>query len=143
SPLRPPGACMTPWPNAIYLRTDGSTATGYSLALTAETLPVVATTGQALDPTRWNMADGFSPAGTLLYYFAEPIDPTSLVPETNIGASLQPGAATVLVDMATGMLVPHFAGVDENVVKDGDRQALFITPASRLQPDHRYAVAIT
>ena len=134
---------MLPWPNAIYLQPDATTVTGYRLALTPETLPVIATTGAQLDPSRWNMADGFSPAGPMLCYFAEPIDPKSLVPETNIGASLQPGAATVLVDMATGMLVAHFAGVDANVVKDGDRQALFITPASRLQPDHRYAVAIT
>jgi dienelactone hydrolase len=143
SPLRTPGACMMPWPNAIYLQANATTVTGYSLALTPETLPVVATTGEQLDPSRWNMADGFSPAGPIIDYFAEPIDPASLVPETNIGASLQPGAATVLVDMATGARVAHFSGVDENVVKDGDRQALLITPATRLQPNHRYAVAIT
>jgi len=143
SPLRTPGACMMPWPNAIYLQPDATTVTGYRLALSPETLPVVSTTGEQLDPARWNMADGFSPSGPMLYYFAEPIDPTTLVPETDIGASLQPGAATVLVDMASGALVAHFSGVDENVVKNGDRQALLITPASRLQPNHRYAVAIT
>jgi hypothetical protein len=143
SPLRVAGACMMPWPNAIYLHPDATTATGYRVALAAETLPTVTTTGTALDPTRWNMADGFSPAGPAITYFAERIDPASLVPETDIGASLKPGAATALVDMASGQLVAHFSGVDKNVVKDDDRQALLITPAQRLLPDHRYAVAVT
>ena len=143
SPLRVAGACATPWPNAIYLHPDATTVTGYRVALLAETLPVVATTGAQLDTTRWNMADGFSPAGPAIAYFAERIDPASLVPETAIGASLQPGAATALVDMASGQLVAHFSGVDANVVKDDDRQALVVTPAQRLLPAHRYAVAVT
>jgi len=143
SPLRVPGACMMPWPNAIDLQVDSTTPTGFRLALAPETLPANSTTGAELDVTRWNMADGFSPSGPIIEYFAESIDPASLVPETNIGASLQPGAATVVVDMVTNQLVAHFSGVDENVIKQGDRQALLITPAQRLLPDRRYAVAIT
>jgi hypothetical protein len=143
SPLRVPGACMMPWPNGIDLQVDPTTVTGYRLALVPETLPVVSTTGEELDVTRWNTADGFSPSGPILYYFVESIDPTSLVPEDDIPASVQPGAATVIVDMATNQLVAHFSGVDQNVVKQGDRQALLITPAQRLLPNRRYAVAIT
>ncbi|MGH7330697.1 MAG: hypothetical protein ACREJX_20290, partial [Polyangiaceae bacterium] len=143
SPLRVAGACMMPWPNAIYLKPDASTKTGYRLNLAAETLPVVATSGEAFDPTRWNQADGFSPAGQMYTYFAEPIDPASLVAETNIAASMAPGAATVLVDMGSNAKVAHHSDVDHDVVRDGDRQALIITPAERLLPNHRYAVAIT
>jgi hypothetical protein len=131
-----------PWPNAIYLKADPTTETGFRLSLPPETLPARAN-GDAFDPTRWNMADGFSPAGPILYWFAEPIDATSLVPETNISRSLDVGAATVIVDMATNERVAHFSGVDENVHRDGDRQAIIITPAQRLLPKHRYAVAIT
>jgi hypothetical protein len=141
-PLRVPGACMMPWPNAIYLKADSTTETGFRVSLPPETLPA-RTNGDAFDPTRWNMADGFSPAGPMLYWFAEPIDATSLVPETNISKSLDVGAATVIVDMATNERVAHFSGVDENVHRDGDRQAIIITPAQRLLPKHRYAVAIT
>jgi hypothetical protein len=143
SPLRTPGACMMPWPNAIYLKSDPSTATGYRLDLAPETLPARSGDAAPFDPTRWNMADGFSPAGPILDYFAEPIDAASLVPQTNIAASLAPGSATVLVDMETNQRVAHFSGVDENVYREGDRQALLITPAARLLPKHRYAVAIT
>jgi hypothetical protein len=142
-PLRVPGVCMVPWPNAIYLQADATTATGYRLALTSDTLPMSATTKVPLDPTRWNAADGFSPSGTIITDFAERIDATSLVPETDIGASLEPGAATVLVDMTTHELVAHFSGVDENAVRPDDHQALLITPATRLLPNRRYAVAIT
>jgi hypothetical protein len=143
SPLRTPGACMMPWPNAIYLKTDASTPTGYRLKLDASTLPIINVSNTPFDPTRWNAADGFSPAGSMVAYFDERIDPASLVPEDAIGASLRPGAATAIVDMSTGQLVAHFSGVDENAIKDGDRQALLITPAQRLAPKHRYAVAIT
>jgi hypothetical protein len=143
NPLRTPGACIVPWPNAIYLKPDATTATGWRVALHSETLPVAHVSGNQIDTTRWNMADGFSPATSMLYYFAERIDPASLVPEDEIPTSLKPGAATVIVDMASHALVAHFSGVDENAVKETDRQGLIITPAQRLLPNHRYAVAIT
>jgi len=143
NPLRTPGSCMTPWPNAIYLEADPATVTGYRVALVSSTLPVVNVKNTPFDPTRWNQADGFSPAGTLLYYFAERIDPASLVPEDDIAASLGPAAATVIVDMATHERVAHFSGVDENASRSSERQALLITPATRLKPNHRYAAAIT
>jgi len=143
NPLRMPGICLLPWPSAIYLDKDASTATGYRVALVPETLPTPATTHEPIDPTRWNMADGFSPAGPMLTYFTEPIDAASLVPETDIGASLKPGAATAIVDMTTHQRVAHFSGVDENATRTNDHQALIITPAARLLPNRRYAVAVT
>ncbi len=143
SPLRVPGACMMPWPNAIYLKKDTTTVTGYRVALDGSTLPVVSVKNTQFDPTRWNQSDGFSPAASMLTYFAERIDPASLVPEDDIGASLSPDAATVLVDMSRDSLVAHFSGVDENVLHPTDRQGLLITPAQRLLPNHRYAVAVT
>lgn len=143
NPLRVPGACMMPWPSALYLSPDPTTVTGYRVALGESTLPVVSLKNTPFDPTRWNQSDGFSPAASMLTYFAERIDPASLVPEDDIVASLSPGAATVLVDMSNDSLVAHFSGVDENVLHTTDRQALIITPAQRLLPNHRYAVAVT
>jgi hypothetical protein len=143
SPLRVPGICAVPWPNAINLVADASTATGYKVDLQSNTLPTPMPALTPLDPTRWNMADGFSPAGPILTYFSEHIDPTSLVPETDIPKSLQKGTATALVDMTTHELVAHFSGIDENATRAADHQAIIITPASRLLPGRRYAVAIT
>ncbi len=143
SPLRQPGLCMLPWPNAIYLTKDSTTATGYRVALDGKNLPIPSNTHKPIDTTRWNMADGFSPAGPMITYFPGPLDPASLVPETDIGKSLQKGAATVIVDMTTGDKVAHFSGVDENATRDTDHQALLITPAQRLLPNRRYAVGVT
>ncbi len=143
SPLRMPGICMVPWPNAIYLDKDATSATGYRVALSAETLPTAAPKHAPLDTTRWTAADGLSPAAPMLTYFTELIDPASLVPETDIGASLKPGAATAIIDMTTHERVAHFSGVDENSVGSNSHQAVILTPAARLLPGRQYAVAIT
>jgi hypothetical protein len=143
SPLRAPGICALPWPNAINLEKDPSTVTGYRVALDATTLPIPSSSKTPIDTTRWNMADGFSPSGPALTYFPEKIDPTSLVPETNIPASLEAGSATAIIDMTTHARVPHFSGVDENALRAVDHQAVIITPAVRLLPNRRYAVAVT
>ena len=144
SPLRTNGTCMMPFPNAIYLNADSTTKTGFRVALSAEMLPIVGATGKQLDPSRYNLADGFSPSTPILAYFDERIDATSLVTPDNPQASLSPSAATVLVDMTSNKLVAHFSEVDLTIKgDDSDRQAIMIRPLQRLLPNHRYAAAIT
>src|SRR5579883_2108868 len=75
SPLRTPGLCMMPWPNALYEIPDSSTRTGLRVHLSAETLPVARSSMTQLDPAIWNSADGFSPATPILFCFPEAIDP--------------------------------------------------------------------
>jgi len=142
SPLRVSGACAMPWPNAIYTTPDAATKTGLRLALTSEMMPPKAGT-VPFDPARINMGDGFSPAGPALMYFNERIDVASLVSPSDPAKSLDPSAATIIVDMATNKLVAHFSEVDMTVRQDDDRQAMMIRPLARLLPAHRYAVAIT
>jgi hypothetical protein len=143
SPLRTKGACMLPWPNAIYLKEDPSTKTGFRLDIPMETLPVVGHSGKGLDPARYNFADGFSPATPMLVYFPEHIDPASLVRPDQAQASLENGSATVIVDMETKQRVAHFSEVDLTAAQDEDRRAVMIRPMQRLLPKHRYAVAVT
>lgn len=143
NPLRTSGACMLPWPNAIYLDADATTRTGLRLAIPAGTLPVNDPAGTRLDPTRWNVADGFSPATPIVVYFPERIDPASLVSWRDESATLSAASATVIVDMQTGKLVAHASEVDANAVRDSDRQAVILRPAARLAPKRRYAVAVT
>lgn len=142
SPLRTPGACALPWPNAIWLNADTTTKTGYRLALTSDMVPAKAGT-VPLDTTRIDMGDGFSPSGPVLAYFDERIDVASLVSPSDPSKSLDPSAATILVDMDTNKLVAHFSEVDRTVRQDEDRQGIMIRPLARLAPAHRYAVAIT
>ena len=144
SPLRTPGACMMPFPNAIYTEVDPTTKTGVHVSIPSETLPVPAATTSAVDTTRFNRADGFSPSTPILAYFDERIDVASLVPPQDPSSSLTGKSATVLVDMTAGnKLVAHFSEVDMTIRQDFHRQALMIRPLARLTPNHRYAVAIT
>jgi hypothetical protein len=133
---------MFPWPNAIYLNPDPGTRTGLRLALAKETLPVTGT-GVALDPARWNTADGFSPATPIIAYFPERLDPAVLVGWRDEAASLAADSATVLVDMQTSTRIAHMSEIDANARRDDDRQALVLRPAVRLLPNHRYAVGLT
>ena len=130
--------------NAINLVKDPSTATGYKFDLQSETLPTPMPAGTPLDPTRWNMADGFfarGPDADLLRGAHRP--DVARARDRLAEESVQKGAATVLVDMTTHELVAHFSGVDANATHPVDHQALIITPATRLLPGRRYAVAIT
>ncbi len=142
SPLRTAGACMLPFPNAIDLAPDGTTATGYRVALSADALPMQNVDRTKLDPVRFNQADGFSPSTPILAYFPERIDPASLVPPESPEKSLDPTSPTLIVDMQTGALVPHLSEVDATMEHATDRQALILRPMVRLLPAHPYAVAI-
>jgi hypothetical protein len=143
SPLRPRGACMMPYPNAIWLDQDASTKTGYRVAFTPDLLSPSNLTGAPFDPTEYDRADGFSPATPILAYFEEKIDVHSLVGPDDPSKSLDPSAATVIVDMDGNALVPHFSELDLTASQDFDRQAIMIRPTQRLRPNRRYAVAIT
>ncbi len=143
NPFRSAGACALPFPSTAYEKADPTTATGYRLALAPDAMPASAA-GSAFDPTRWNELDGFSPATPILVYFEKRIDASSLPPRSDYTKSLDPSSATVLVDMETNQLVPHFSEVDlSSDITPDERQPMMIRPAMILKPDHRYAVGIT
>lgn len=133
--------CMTPWPSAVYEVDDPATATGRRLAIPAGTLPTNAD-GIAIDPARYNRHDGFSSAAPIMTAFETGVDPSNLVPYTDYPASVTPASPTVLIDMSTGELVPHFAELDAQAAEQPASQALFIRPAQLLKGGTRYAVAI-
>jgi hypothetical protein len=142
NPLRSAGACLLPYPSAIFLEPDASTATGQRMKLTSPMFPRN-DKGVAYDPARLDFADGFSPSAAILAYFPERLDGASLPPITDAAQSLSPTSATVIVDMDQGGLVAHFAEVDAQVFKDEDRQSLILRPMTRLATGRRYAVAVT
>jgi hypothetical protein len=133
--------CITPWPSSLYQIDDPSTATGRRLDVPVGAFPANID-GVAFDPSWVNERDGFSPASFVFTAFPGGIDPAGLVGADEIEASLAPDSATVIVDMQTGERVAHFAELDVNAAGDLDNQALYLRPATRLVPGHRYAVAI-
>jgi len=134
--------CAVPWPSSAFEIADASTPTGRRLAILPDTLPKNID-GIPVDPTMWNLADGFSPAAPMLVAFPGGVSVTGLPTVADMGPSTGADSPTVVIDMTTGERIPHFAELDMQAAAMPDSQALFIRPAFRLTGGHRYAVAIT
>ncbi len=135
--------CMTPWPNAVFEVDDTTTMTGRHLAIPDTTLPTNIT-GDQVDPTQWNAADGFSPSAPMVMSFPNGVSVAGLPPVDNMDLSLAADSPeAVILDMTTGQRVAHFAEVDAQATGSAGSQALYLRPAQRLIGGHRYAVAIT
>ncbi len=134
--------CAAPWPSSVYEVDDTSTPTGRRLAIPDGALPTNFN-GDTVDPTAWNLADGFSPAAPMIVSFVGGVSATGLTTPDNMDPSLAADSPTVILDMTTGQRVAHFAELDMQAASAPDQQALFLRPAQRLIGGHRYAVAIT
>ena len=133
--------CAVPWPSSAFEVTDASTPTGRRLAIGDETLPKNSSE-TPIDPTLWNLADGFSPSAPMIVAFPGGVSATGLTALDNLDPSLAADSPTVLYDMTTGKRVPHSAELDAYASASPDSQALFLRPGLRLVGGHRYAVAI-
>jgi len=133
-------SCMLPFPSDYFTVEDTASPTGRRVNLPTGQLKNTA--GTPLDPTAWNLNDGFSPATPIVVYVPG-IDPvaTGLPSVTEIAKSITTASPTVLVDLDTGQLVPHWAEMDERATSDANR-SLVIHPAASLIETHRIAVAL-
>ncbi len=133
-------SCLLPFPSDAYTVADPASGTGRRVSLPTGLLANV--DGTTLDPTAWNQNDGFSPSTPILVHVPG-IDPdlTNLPSEGDIGFSVTEESATVIVDLDTGQLVPHWAEMDLRAETDADR-ALILRPATSLIETHRFAVAL-
>lgn len=130
--------CAFPFPNNVYTEA-ADTPTGRRLALTADVMPRLKT-GGSVDPGPWNFADGFSPGGPIYAHFPG-ATLEGLAPSTDIAASLEPDALTILINAETGETIPHWAEQDMTADTRSDR-AFLIQPAVRLDDATRYIVGI-
>lgn len=132
--------CLLPFPSDAHTVDDPSSATFKRVNLPQGQL--ANTAGDPIDPTEWNRNDGWSPSTPILV-FVPGLDPeaTRLPRQDEIGLSVTEASATVLVDLTTGNLVPHWAEMDERAA-DPDDRLLIIRPASSLRETHRFAVGL-
>jgi hypothetical protein len=134
-------SCVAPWPSAIYEVADATTATGQRLAIPDDALPQNIDK-ITIDPTVFNGQDGFSAAAPMIAAFDTGIDGSTLFGFRDIAKSTTDASPTVLIDLSTGELVPHFAELDAAGDAMPASQALFIRSAAMLKRNTRYAVAI-
>lgn len=132
--------CVLPFPSSVYLAEDADSPTGFRLDIPEGALPVNSN-DVAIDPAPFNRHDGFSPSAPIITAFATGVDDSILPLWTDLDASLSADSPTVLIDMETGELVPHFAELDAHGSAP-DEQSLYIRPAVLLEGGRRYAVAI-
>jgi len=131
--------CYLPFPSDAYTVNDASSATGVRVALGTEQLPANAS-GAHIAADEWNRNDGFSINSSILADVEGADLARSALPSwTDLGASLDPDASVVLLDLDTSEPVPLWAEPDGGATTD---PMLVIHPAVALQPAHTFAVAI-
>ncbi|MEZ5237930.1 MAG: hypothetical protein R2716_02900 [Microthrixaceae bacterium] len=133
-------SCLLPFPSDFNTVDDPTSPTGRRVDFPSGQLPNGE--GTTFDPSAWNELDGFSPSTPILVQVPG-LDPerTNLPSERDIAASLEPDSATVLVNLDSGQLVPHWAELDARA-DDPQRQALIIRPAVSLTETNRFAVVL-
>jgi hypothetical protein len=141
--------CLLPYPSNFYTRADGSTPTGLRLGYPLQVMPAN-TSGVHIDPTPYNVLDGFSPGTVGTVYWPQSVDlaASDIPPLTDFAASLAPGSPTVLLE-ADGPgcnRVEHFG--ENDVSSDGmaplapPNQVFMIRPGRRLKNATRYIIAL-
>lgn len=132
-------SCLLPFPSDFHTVADNATGTHRRINLPAGQLANAE--GVTLDPAAWNLNDGWSPSTPILAYVPG-LDPdaTALPSEGDIEFSVSDQSATVIVDLTTGQLVPHWAEMDSRATSD-DNRLLILRPAASLIETHQFAVA--
>jgi hypothetical protein len=135
-----PHYCMMPWPSTRYLVEDTSTVTGWRVDYVPDSFPANIE-NDPFDVEPYNRLDGFPPSAQIVTVFDAPVRDGTLPTHGDYDASLAAGSPTVVLDLASGERVAHFAEFD--VQHDDPAEiVMYIRPATRLAEDRRYAVAI-
>lgn len=140
NPLSSSGHCALPWPSSYFQVDDETTGSGKRNALPLAAMPKDVN-GRKLRADPGNRLDGVSPVTPLLLFFPGGVDAGSLATQRDFTPSLAADAPVQLFDMSTGARVMYFAELDQNAA--AEERTLIIRPQERLQPAHRYAVAVT
>jgi len=135
-----PLSCGLPWPSDRWLQVDEGQESGFRLEYSAEALPINRH-GISMDPAPYRRLDGFSPSTQIITLFSEPAVLGEFEGPEQIERSLEPSFPTLLLDLETGERIPHWIENDARSEIFG-RVLLFIRPATRLESNHRYGVAI-
>ncbi len=143
-----PSYCGLPFPSDVYLQDDptGMNANGKSVRFGPTTLPARSLDDMHFDPALFYDHDGFSPSQAPMAHLPLAQCSACATPYS-IEKSLEPDHPTVLLEVPTGRLIPHWVDIDHSTENDGsedlpDQRLLMIRPAERLKAGTRYIVAV-
>jgi len=127
-----PEFCGYPFPSNVYAEEDASSPTGRRVSFGDEFM-------LGNDPAPWNKSDGFS-AGSPLMTFLPGVATGQFAGPDDIEASLAADSPSIVLDVETGELVPHFAEIDIRA-PSAEQRSTMIRPVVRLRDNARYIVA--
>jgi hypothetical protein len=134
-------SCLLPFPDDFLTIHDPSTPTGRRVDFPAGDM-AANTSATRIDPTPWNLQDGFSPGSPIVVHVPGiDLARSGVAPITNIAASLSTNAPIVVLDATNGQRVPYWAELDAND-PDPSEQALLIHPAVNFGDGHHIIVAL-
>ncbi len=127
-----PTECLLPWPSSFFLRDDPTSFTGWRVRIPpGASIPLNGGGPESFNLDSINVLDGFSPLAPILFRlgdapFGARIDPKTLRPPSAGDPPWGPAALerstdartshTVLIDVETGELCPHW--VERDVSED-------------------------
>jgi hypothetical protein len=140
-----PAACMLPFPNDLFTKSDPSTPTGRRIDFRLADMPRNAAQ-KPIDPTPYNTNDGFSPGQEIVTHVPgldnqRAFDATGAVPIDDLARSFDPGQPVVVIDADSLRRHLIWSEVDVNPASDSDRN-LLVHPAVNWDEGHHYIVAL-
>ncbi|MCX8071204.1 MAG: hypothetical protein N3C12_01950 [Candidatus Binatia bacterium] len=137
--------CLLPFPSNVFTVQDSSLPSGRRVDIPDSALPHDIH-DRPFNPARVHVADGFSMGTQILALLGNAVDTTGLAvydpanPQLLL-RSLASDSPTLILDAATGERILHLVDLDARAHSDA-RRALVLRPLVRLEPEHRYVVAL-
>ena len=134
-----PHHCLLPFPSAAFLVEDSTTVTGYRLNIEGSAIPDSGSAASNSFPI-FDYKDGSSPSSQIFTTFERTPDVSDLASQHNIPLSLDADHGTVLLDMDSGQILPHWVEVSSRTQED-EATLVHIRSIRGLDHDSQYAVA--
>ena len=134
-----PHHCLLPFPSGAFLNPDNTTSTGYRLNIPGKAIP---DSNSAVSSafSLINSKDGNSPSTQIFTSFDVIPNLTGIANQNEISISLNSNHETILLNMDTGEVLPHW--VEESSRKQDDEKTLIhIRTIRGLDHNSKYAVA--
>lgn len=133
--------CLLPFPSDHFTVADAATPTGRRVRLVAESMPANVK-GVHMDPTDWNLNDGFSPGSPILFDLAGVDLTASKAPSlVDPATSLADDSPIVVLDATTEQRHPVWVELDAQA-DAGVAPRVMVHPAVQFPEGHRMVVAV-
>ena len=137
--------CLLPFPSSFFTTEDDTTQTGIRVDIKQDAMGTMYRGwNNPKHPTALNEMDGFSTSGPILFYLnglkeGNGKGTKRLAGPEEIHLSITDQSMTLLFDIDSKVLIPHFAEID---YMDDDNPTVIVQPAKGLEHNRRYAVAV-